>query len=70
MQSENETGRRSNCSGFDSIMKNYQFVKPGERVKDVHFTDDVLAVDLIDGRTIIVPWLGFHDCSEVNSLSC
>ena len=30
-------------------------VKPGERVKDVHFTEDTLAVDLVDGRTIIVP---------------
>jgi hypothetical protein len=30
-------------------------VKPGERVKDVRFTEDTLAVDLIDGRTIIVP---------------
>ncbi len=30
-------------------------VKPGERVKDVHFTDATLAVDLVDGRTIIVP---------------
>ena len=30
-------------------------LKPGERVKSVHFTDDTLAVDLIDGRTIIVP---------------
>jgi hypothetical protein len=30
-------------------------VKPGERVKDVHFTEDTLAVDLADGRTIIVP---------------
>ena len=30
-------------------------IKPGERVKDVHFTDDTLAVDLADGRTIIVP---------------
>jgi hypothetical protein len=27
----------------------------GERVRDVHFTDDTLAVDLLDGRTIIVP---------------
>ena len=27
----------------------------GERVKDVHFTEDTLAVDLVDGRTIIVP---------------
>ena len=30
-------------------------VKPGERVKDVRFTADTLAVDLLDGRTIIVP---------------
>jgi Protein of unknown function (DUF2442) len=30
-------------------------VKPGERVKDVYFTEDTLAVDLMDGRTIIVP---------------
>jgi hypothetical protein len=30
-------------------------VKPGERVKDVYFNEDTLAVDLMDGRTIIVP---------------
>jgi hypothetical protein len=30
-------------------------VKPGERVKDVQFTDDTMAVDLIDGRTIVAP---------------
>ena len=30
-------------------------VKPGEGVKDVHVTEDTLSVDLIDGRTIIVP---------------
>ncbi len=30
-------------------------VKPGERVKDVRFTADTIAVDLIDGRTVIVP---------------
>ena len=30
-------------------------LKPGERVKDVTFTDDTLGVDLLDGRTIIVP---------------
>ena len=29
--------------------------KPGEGVRDVHFTEDTLAVDLADGRTIIVP---------------
>jgi hypothetical protein len=28
---------------------------PGEKVRDVHFTEDTLAVDLIDGRTIVVP---------------
>ena len=27
----------------------------GERVRDVRLTDDTLAVDLLDGRTIIVP---------------
>jgi hypothetical protein len=26
-----------------------------ERVKDVHFTEDTLSVDLADGRTITVP---------------
>ncbi|MGH7600613.1 MAG: DUF2442 domain-containing protein [bacterium] len=30
-------------------------IKPGERVKDVHISEDALAVDLIDGRTITVP---------------
>ena len=30
-------------------------IRPGDRVKDVHCTDDVLRVDLIDGRTIAVP---------------
>ena len=30
-------------------------IKPGERVKDVHLTQDSLSVDLIDGRTIVVP---------------
>jgi len=30
-------------------------IKPGERVKDVHFTEDSLSVDLMDGRTISVP---------------
>lgn len=30
-------------------------IKPGERVKDVRLTEDTLGVDLIDGRTIIVP---------------
>jgi Protein of unknown function (DUF2442) len=30
-------------------------LNPGERVRDVRFTEDTLAVDLVDGRTIIVP---------------
>ncbi len=29
--------------------------KPGERVMDVRFDDDVMSVDLADGRTITVP---------------
>src|SRR2546425_5217839 len=29
--------------------------RPGERVKDVRFTEDILVVDLLDGRTISVP---------------
>ena len=29
--------------------------KAGERVKDVRITDDLLSVDLLDGRTISVP---------------
>ena len=30
-------------------------LRSGERVRDVHCTEDTLSVDLIDGRTIIVP---------------
>ena len=30
-------------------------IKAGERAKDVHFTEDSLSVDLVDGRTITVP---------------
>ena len=30
-------------------------IKPGERLKNVSFTGDTLAVDLVDGRTIGVP---------------
>ena len=30
-------------------------IKPGERVKGVHLTEDNLQVDLLDGRTILVP---------------
>lgn len=31
-------------------------LKAGERIKDVHFDDDSLSVDLMDGRTITVPF--------------
>ena len=30
-------------------------VRTDERVKDVRFSDDCISVDLMDGRTIIVP---------------
>jgi Protein of unknown function (DUF2442) len=31
-------------------------IKPGERVKNVQFAEDTFSVDLIDGRTITVPY--------------
>ena len=34
---------------------NTSAVRPGERVRDVRLTEDVLVVDLLDGRTISVP---------------
>jgi len=30
-------------------------IKPGERVKNVYFSEDTISVDLMDGRTISVP---------------
>ena len=33
--------------------------KAGERVKDVHFPEDTISVDLIDGRTITAPLAWF-----------
>jgi len=30
-------------------------IKPGERILDVRFTEDTMAVELADGRTLIVP---------------
>jgi len=30
-------------------------IDPGERVKDVSFSEDTMSVDLMDGRTITVP---------------
>ena len=41
-------------------------VKPGERVKDVHFTEDTLAVALLDGRTIIVPLVWYPKLLEAS----
>ena len=41
-------------------------VRPGERVKDVHFTEDTLAVDLLDGRTIIVPLVWYPKLLEAS----
>src|SRR6266571_6095600 len=57
---------RSNCDAFrhssPSTNRSYwrrgmstSEGKAGERVKDVRFTDDILTVDLLDGRTISVP---------------
>ena len=34
-------------------------IKPGERVKDVSFGDDTFSVDLVDGRTITVPYVWY-----------
>ncbi len=42
-------------------------VKAGERVKDVHFTGDTISVDLIDGRTIVVPLAWYPILLEATS---
>lgn len=34
-------------------------IKTDERVKNVDFTEDTISVDLMDGRTIIVPLLWY-----------
>lgn len=31
-------------------------INAGEKVKDVHFGEDAFSVDLLDGRTITVPY--------------
>ena len=41
-------------------------IKPGERVKDVQFTDDTMAVDLADGRTIVVPLVWYPKLLEAS----
>ena len=43
-------------------------IKPGERVKGVQLGDDTFSVDLVDGRTITVPYAWYprllHATSE------
>jgi hypothetical protein len=34
-------------------------IRSGERITDVRFTEDTMAVELADGRTIIVPLAGY-----------
>ena len=41
--------------------------RPGERVKDVRFTEDTMAVDLLDGRTIIVPLVWYPKLLEASA---
>ena len=45
-------------------------IKPGENVKNVHFTEDTLSVDLTDGRTITVPlaWYAYSGDTLLNSV--
>lgn len=48
-------------------------IGPGERVKNVRFTPDTLSVDLIDGRTIIVPLVWYPrllDATESQRKNC
>jgi len=42
-------------------------IRPGERVKEVHFTDDTMAVDLADGRTIVVPLVWYPKLLEASA---
>ena len=42
-------------------------IKPGERVKNVIVTDDTLAVDLVDGRTIVVPLVWYPRLLDASS---
>ena len=34
-------------------------IRPGERVKNVYFGEDTFSVDMVDGRTITVPYAWF-----------
>lgn len=42
-------------------------LRPGEKVKDVHCNEDVLHVDLEDGRSIIVPLAWYPRLLEANA---
>ena len=42
-------------------------IKPGERVKHVSFREDTLAVDLVDGRTIVVPLVWYPRLLDASS---
>jgi hypothetical protein len=41
--------------------------EPGERAKNVHFTEDTVAVDLIYGRTIVVPLVWYPRLLDATS---
>ncbi|MGA3242022.1 MAG: DUF2442 domain-containing protein [Bryobacteraceae bacterium] len=41
--------------------------KPGERVKNVSFTEDTLSVDLVDGRTIVAPLVWYPRLLDASS---
>ena len=45
-------------------------VKPGEQVKNVQFTEDTIAVDLMDGRTIVVPLAWYPTLLEATPEQC
>jgi Protein of unknown function (DUF2442) len=38
---------------------NISTIQTDERVENVSFTEDIISVDLIDGRTIVVPLLWY-----------
>ena len=42
-------------------------IKPGERVKNVSFTEDTLSVDLVDGRTIVAPLVWYPRLLDATS---
>jgi hypothetical protein len=42
-------------------------IKPGERVKNVSFTEDTLSVDLVDGRTIVAPLVWYPRLVDASS---